>query len=150
MALERAVGILSIKGAIARGVSASTWIAEQRKKDQGYRRQTMLADFRSVKGVKAKTGLARFVRKDFRPTAAVIADVSWDLSREYMHKVKVHTRTKPGEPLQERFVNLMQDRPLTPNEVEQAILELLPDWQDSIPGIIERVTLETVLHRMPQ
>lgn len=148
MALQRAVGIMSIKGALSRGVSASAWIAEQRKKGQGYRRQTMLADFRSAKGVKVKTGLARYVRKDFRPTAAVIADVTWDLSREFMYKVKVHTRTKPGEPLQERFVNIMHDKLLTPREVEQAVFDMLPEWQDSIPGIIERVTLETVMRQV--
>ena len=109
----------------------------------------MLADWRSVGNVAKKEGTARFIRRDFKPTAQTTADVTWDLSREYMNKVKVHTRTRPGEPITERFVNIMSDRPLSPREIEESIFENLQEWSDSIPGVVERVTLWTLLKKVP-
>ncbi len=150
MAIERSVVMLRMKSAIAEGMSASRFIRSMRAEGLSYRRTTTLSDWRSVSGVTAKEGRARYVRKDFRPTASVVADVTWDLSREYMNKVKVYVRTRPGEPITERFVNVMSDRPLTPREIEQMVLENLVEWADSIPGIVERVLPWTILHRVAE
>lgn len=150
MGIERSTVLLRMKSAIREGLSASRFIREMRSEGLGYRRQTMLADWRSATGVTKKEGSARYVRRDYRPTAAVVADVSWDLSREYMNKVNVQYRTRPGEPIVSRFVNVMSDRPLTPRELEQSVLDNLVEWQDSIPGVVERVIPWTILHRVPE
>ena len=149
MGIERSAVLMRMKSAIASGMSASRFIRDMRSAGLSYRRQTMLADYRSVGNVSKKEGTARYIRRDFRPTAKTTADVTWDLSREYMNKVKVLTRTAPGEPITERFVNIMSDRPLTPRELEESVLENLDAWSDSIPGIVERVTPWTILRRVP-
>ncbi len=149
MGIERSAVLMRMKSAIASGMSASRFITSMRSAGLSYRRQTMLADWRSVGNVAKKEGAARFIRRDFRPTAKTTANVTWDLSREYMTKVKIHYRTRPGEPITERFVNVMSDRPLTPREIEESVLESLPEWADSIPGIVERVTPWTILRRIP-
>ncbi len=148
MGIERSAVLMRMKSAIASGMSASRFITSMRSAGLGYRRQTMLADWRSVGNIKAKEGTARYIRRDFRPTAKTTADVTWDLSREYMTKVKVHVRTRPGEPITERFVNIMSDRALTPREIEESVLENLEEWSDSIPGIVERVTPWTIMRRV--
>lgn len=145
MAIERSVVMLRMKSAIASGMSASGFIKSMRAEGLSYRRQTMLADWRSEKNIGKQEGLLRFVRKDLRPTAAITARVTYDFSREFMHKVKVHVRTRPGEPITEHFVNVMADRPLSPREIEQAVLENLVEWSDSIPGIVERITPWTII-----
>ncbi len=150
MGIERAQVLLRMKAAIREGQSASRFITSMRAEGLGYRRQTMLSDWRSVTGVAKKEGTARYVRKDFKPTAKVVADVTWDLSREFMTKVKVHVRTRPGEPITERFVNIMSDVALTPNQIEESVLENLEEWSDSIPGVVERVTPWTILRRVAE
>ncbi len=149
MGIERSEVIMRMKSAIAKGMSASRFITSMREAGLGYRRQTMLADWRTVGNIADKEGTARYIRRDFKPTAKTTADVTWDLSREYMHKVKVLTRTAPGEPITERFVNVMSDRALTPREIEESVLENLDAWSDSIPGIVERVTPWTIMRRVP-
>lgn len=148
MGIDRSAVLMRMKSAISSGMSASRFIRSMRSAGLSYRRQTMLSDWRSVGNVAKKEGTARYIRRDFKPTAQTIADVSWDLSREYMIKVKVHTRTRPGEPITSQFVNVMSDRPLTPREIEASIYENMPDWSDSIPGIITRITPWTILRRI--
>ena len=150
MALERSIVLLKMKAALKAGQSATSFISAMREAGLSYRRQTMLADWRSVSGVAEKEGLARYIRKDYRPTAATIAQVQWGLSREYMTTVQVQARLRPTEPSTTRFVNVMSDTPLTPHEVEQAVLERLVDWSDSIPGVVERITPWTVLQRVAE
>ena len=90
----------------------------------------MLSDWRSVNELERKAGAMRYVRKDRFPANNAIAEVSWKLSQEFMYKVKVTTRTKPGEPLGSRFVNIMSDTPMTPAMIEQATIEKWAEWEN--------------------
>lgn len=136
---------MSIAKAQKAGLSASAFIKQQRTAGLGYRRTEMLADWRSVGNIEAKKGLARFVRKDYKPTAAIIAQTDWEFSKEYMHKVKVWSQAKPGEPLTSRFINIMSDKPMTPGEIEAEVFGKLPEYADSLPGVVKRVVPETVI-----
>ena len=118
---RRAIGVLKAKAAFKAGLSASKFISEMRDIGLGYRRQEMLADYRSVSNLEKKAGAMRFVRKDYYPAKAALAEVEWKLSREYMFKVKVSERLRPGEPITDRFVNIMADKPLTPGGVEAQV-----------------------------
>lgn len=145
--IARASIIPRMKAAIAAGRSASGFIADMRKAGLSYRRTTMLADWRNVGNIEKKTGLLRFVRKDRLPSPALYADVTWDLSREYLYKLKVHTRLRPGEPLTERFVNIISDRPLTPGEWEEEVLTSWGDWYKESRDQILAITPELAVHR---
>lgn len=148
MAIERAIVLLKMKGAQKAGQSASAFIAAMRKEGLSYRRQTMLSDWRNVGNIKAKEGLMRYVRKDYRPTVEIAQIKDWNLSKEFMHVVQVHTQTRPGEPLTQRWINIMGDKPMTPKEIESTIMEKLPEFQDSIPGIIAKIIPWTVIQKV--
>ena len=150
MASERPPAILlRIKQAQAAGMAGAAFLRQLSSEGLGYRKQTFQADWRNVGNIAKKEGAYRYVRKDRRPTAAIAQVKGWKLSQEYMHKVKVWTRLRPGEKPVERFVNVMGDKPMTPQEVEQAILDMLPEWRDSIPGVIDRIVPFTIIQRAP-
>jgi len=113
-----------------------------------YRRTDMLADWRSVNEVERKADAYKYVRKDRMPTAKVIAQVDWSLSREYMYKVKILSRIRPGEPITERFVNIMQDRPLTPGEIEGLTWEMIQAQSPKLQAQVVSITPWTVLQRV--
>lgn len=135
--------ILRMKAAIKTGQSASAFIRDMREQDLGYRRQTMLADWRSVGNIQKKEGLLKYVRKDYLPSPGLYADVAWDLKREFFYKLKVQTRLRPGEPLTEKWINVTSDKPLTPGEWET---EIKTKWSDIYRGVREElVSIEPIL-----
>jgi len=143
----RAEVIQRMKGAIAAGKSASKFLSEMKVAGLGYRRTTFLADYRSVGNVKAKTGLLKYVRKDYQPSPRLYAEVNWNLSREYMYKIRVESRLEPGKPIESRFVNIVSDRAMTPGELESEIHKTI--WAVSGPpgAKIEHVIAETALKK---
>jgi len=147
---KRAAVILKAKLAFKAGLSASKFINNMKAQGLSYRRTDMLADFRSVNEVERKADAFKYVRKDYTPTAAVIAQVDWNLSNEYMYKVKIKSRISPGEPLTERFVNIMQDRPLTPGEVEALTWSMIGEQSPKLQSQVVSVVPWTALHRVDE
>ena len=145
---KRSAVILRAKIAFRKGLSASKFIADMRTRGLSYRRTDMLSDWRSVNELERKADAFKYVRKDRMPTARVIAQVDWSLSREYMYKVKIKSRISPGEPITERFVNLMQDRPLTPGEIEGLTWEMIQTQSPKMQAQIVSITPWTVLQRV--
>lgn len=129
MPLLRATVIAKMRGAFRTGVSASRFLADMKAAGLSYRRTDMLADWRSVNEVEKKEGSLRFVRKDYFPAKAAMAQVEWSLSKEYMYKVKTESRLRPDEPLATRFVNIMSDTPLTPRQLEAQVEERWGEWE---------------------
>jgi len=145
---KRSAVILKAKIAFKRGVSASKFIDNMKAQGLSYRRTDMLSDFRSVNELERKADAFKYVRKDYTPTPAVIAQVDWNLSNEYMYKVKIKSRTAPGEPLTERFVNIMQDRPMTPGEVEALTWSMIGEQSPKLQSQVVAVVPWTALHRI--
>jgi len=129
MGIERAEVIARMRAAFREGMSAGRFINQMRSEGLTYRRTTMLSDWRTVNELERKEGALRFVRKDRMPTKSVVATVDWEMSQEFMYKVKTLSRLKPGEPMTERFVNIMSDKPLTPAELESQIEERWGEWE---------------------
>jgi hypothetical protein len=125
--LRRSVAILKMPQAIARGMSATKFLSGLKLTTGGYQKQRFLADWRSVAGIEKRKDAYKFVRRDRRPPMSTMADVEWELEKEYMYKVRVFTRTSPDEPMKERFVNIPSDTPLSPAEIEQ---EVEDRWED--------------------
>jgi len=145
---KRSAVILKAKLAFKRGTSASKFIDNMKAQGLSYRRTDMLSDFRSVNELERKADAFKYVRKDYTPTPAVIAQVDWNLSNEYMYKVKITSRTAPGEPLTERFVNIMQDRPMTPGEVEALTWSMIGEQSPKLQSQVVKVVPWTALHRI--
>ncbi len=129
MGIVRAETIARMRGALREGLSASRFIADMRAVGLSYRRSDMLADWRSVNQLEVKEGLIRYVRKDRYPTQKTMAAVTWETSQEYMYKVKVQSTIRVGEPLTERFVNIMSDVPMTPEMIESEVEERWGEWE---------------------
>ena len=140
--------IARMRGAFREGVSASSFITEMRSADLSYRRTDMLADWRSVNELEHKADAFKYVRKDYYPTEKSMASVEWALSQEYMFKVKVTSRLKPGEPLTERFVNILSDIPMTPGEVAESVIEQWREWEKYKAEHIEAVIPWTAVHKV--
>ena len=108
----------------------------------------MLADWRSVGEIKKKEGAMRYVRKDRYPTGVQEAKAWFKMSREFMYKVKVESRVRPGEPLTERFVNIMSDKPLTPAQVESEVFQAWGEWEKYAAEQVTRIIPWTAIHKV--
>lgn len=146
--LRRPTAILKMPEAIARGLSAEGFIRELKGIGASYRRTLMLADWRSVSGIEAKKDVVKYVRRDRLPSIKAVADVEWELSKEYMYKVKAWTQTHPDEPLAERFVNIVSDRLLTPLQIEEQIYERWGEWEKYEGESIKKLQTVGVYHRI--
>jgi hypothetical protein len=146
--LRRSVAILKMPEAIARGLSATKFLQGLKITSGGYQKQRFLADWRSVAGIGKRKDAFKFVRRDRRPPISAIADVEWELEREYMYKVRVFVRTTPDEPMEERFVNIPSDRPLSPEEQEAEVERLWDDEWKYEGETLERAQAVAGYHRV--
>lgn len=148
MSIKRAEVIGLMRGAFKRGQSASSFFADMRVKGLTYRRTVMLSDWRAENEIAVKEDRIRYVRKDYYPTEKSIAQVPYELSQEYMYKVRVTSRIEPGVPITERFVNLMSDVPMTPAMVEQAVIEKWAEWEDYTAEQLGELVVTTAYRRV--
>ncbi len=148
MAVERAELIARMRGAFRKGQSAARFFQDMKVAGvKLYRRTDMLSDWRSVNELERKAEAFKYVRKDYYPTSKSIAQVEWALSKEFMYKVRVQSRLSPGEPLVDRFVNIMSDVPMTPGMVEQAVVEKWREWEKYAKEMIETIIPVTAIQR---
>lgn len=143
----RATAQLLIRAAAGQKLSAAETIRRLKAKGLAYRRTDMLTDIRNHSSIKKKEGLLRYVRKDYTPTAQIAQVKDWALSREFMFNVRVRTRLSPGEPITDRFVNIMSDRPMTPREMETEIKKLWGQWYPERREQIVEIIPETAIRR---
>lgn len=127
MSIKRAAAFMLMRKAVDKGQSRSSFLAELRTKGMTYRKTTMLGDWRGLANLDAKKDLLKYVRKDRLPSSKVIATVPWDMSEEYMYICKVRSRISPDEPITERNINITQDKPLTPLQIEQLAWEMISE-----------------------
>jgi len=146
--LRRPAAIMKIPDAIARGLNITGFIKELKSAGLRYRRTDMLSDWRSVSGIEAKKDVIKYVRKDRLPSMRSVADVEWELSKEYMYKVKSWTQTRPDEPLTERFVNVMSDKLLTPAEIETQVYSRWGEWEKYEGEALKRIQVVGVYHKI--
>jgi len=139
MGIIRAEVIARMRGGFREGLSASRFIRDMKAIGLSYRRSDMLADWRSVNEVDKKEGTVRFIRKDRYPTETTMAAVTWETSKEYMYKVKVESVIRLGEPITERFVNIMSDVPMTPRMLEAEVEQRWGEWEKYAPETITGV-----------
>jgi len=148
--LRRPTAIMKMPQAIAAGMTSTKFLSILKSQGLGYRKQRFLADWRSVSGIEKKKDVFKYVRKDRRPSMKSMADVEWEMSQEYMFKVRAKFRTAPDEPLQERFVNIPSDRPMTPAEVEAEVFDRWSDWERYAGEELESANVIAGYHRIDE
>ena len=148
MSIRRATAIPLMRRAFAKGQSSASFLRELRAKGLTYRKTTMLADWRNVANIKEREELFKYVRKDRKPTQRIIAEVDWKISDEFMYVCKVKSRKAPDEPITERDINVMQDRVLTPAEVEALAWEMIGEQSPKKIAEVVSITPWTVIQRV--
>lgn len=146
--MRRPTAILKMPQAIAKGLTPTAFLKQLRKQGLGYRYQRFLRDWHNVAGTEARKGRAKYVRKDLRPTMKTMVDVDWLMDKEYMFKFKVFTRSRPDEPLTERFVNVTTDKDLTWGESEELLFDRWSSWEKYKPEDIVKTEIEGAWHRL--
>lgn len=146
--LRRPTAILQIPDAISRGLSVTGFIKELKLQGLSYRKTLMLSDWRNVSGTETRKDRFKYVRRDRRPAMQDLADVDWDMSQDYMYKARAWTREVEGEELQERFVNIMSDRPMSPKEVEEEISGRWTDTEKYGQARLERIQVVAGWHKI--
>lgn len=121
--------IAKMREAFRGGISVSKFLADMKAQGLSYRRTDMLSDWRTVNEIEKKGGALRFVRKDYYPAKAAMAEIEWALSKEYMYKVKTESRLRPDAPITTRFVNIMSDTPMTPSMLESEVESQWGEWE---------------------
>lgn len=148
MGIDRATVMPLMRRAIKRGQSVTSFYWQMRTKGLAYRKTDFFADYKGKKEIVSKEGKMQYVRRDYYPTEASTAQVTWDISQEYMYVVRVKTRAKPGVPVTERKVNIMSDVPMTPRMVEQAIVEKWSEWEDYTAEELGEIIPWSAVHRV--
>lgn len=148
MGIERAELLLLMKKAFRAKQSATSLYWKLRAEGRVIRKTDFFRDFAAVNEYEQKTGRMRFVRKDRTASRADMIERPWHkMSAEYMYKVKVQSRLRAGEPLTERFVNIMSDVPLTAGMITQSVIEKWAEWEDYTAETLEKITPWTAVHR---
>lgn len=148
MAAKRSHVIALMRGAFRRGQSATAFIWNMRERGLGYRRTEMLSDWRSVGKLEQKEGLMQYVRKDRVPTEKVFASVTWKITPEYMYVCKVRSRVHPDDPIVERRINIMQDIPITPAQVEELAWAMIKEQSPKVVSQVVEIMPWTAVHRV--
>jgi len=145
---KRSEVILRAKQAFKTGITATSFIADMKTRGLSYRRTDMLSDWRSVNELERKAEAFKYVRRDYFPTARVMAQVEWEMSHEFMYKLKVQSRLEPGQPLTERFVNITSDTPMTREAVEEQAWEMIQEQSPDKRKMIVGVSAVTAIQRL--
>lgn len=148
MALIDAIRVQSALAAFKAGMSASAWINEEREAGRPGRRTDLLKVFRNVNQLETKKDRLKYVRKDRFPSADLIAESSWEWQTEFAYKVKVESQLTPDEPLEERFVTILSDNPLTPGMIESQVAQKWSAWEKYGAEHLVTVTPSTAIHRI--
>ncbi|MBA7526373.1 hypothetical protein ES705_18535 [subsurface metagenome] len=127
MAIIRAEVIARMRGAFREGLSASRFIRDMREAGLSYRRADMLGDWRSINELERKEGAMRYIRKDRYPTEKTIA---------------------AGEPITERFVNIMSDVPMTSTMIEAEVESQWGEWERYKAEEITQIQTWSAVHKV--
>lgn len=149
MSIVRAEVIARMRIAFKAGITGHRFIADMKAAGLSYRRTDMLADWREAGKIDKVEGLLQFVRKDRYPSVKAMATTKWPMSKEFLYKLKVHSRISPDEPVTERFVNIMTDRPLTPTEMETQLVREWGEWERYAAEEITGIQVWTAVRSVP-
>lgn len=147
MSIKRATVFMKMREAVAKGQSRTSFYREMRAEGLAYRKSTMFSDYRGLANIEEKKDLLSYVRKDRLPSPKVIAIQPWAMSNEYMYVCKVKSRVSPDEPIVEKNINIMQDKLLTPAEIERLGWEMISEQSPKLIAQVVSITPWTAVRR---
>jgi len=149
LGLRRAIAIQMMPKAFKAGMSVSSFRQVLRGKGLQYRWQTILGDWRTTNEIERKKDALKYIRKDRLPSPQAMVETTWRYPQEYIYKANTWSRIHPGDPMTERQVMIMSDKPLTPRQVEEQIAAKWVEWERYVPEKVERIQVTTGYHKEP-
>lgn len=147
MAKERAEVIARMRKAVTTGQTATDFIAEMRKKGLDYGRSAMLADWREVATIMhADIALSR-IRTGYIPIQHIAELKVWEMSREFMYRIKTERLSPEGKRLEPKYINIMSNKPLTVQQIETRAYRLSFDQSPPESGEERQFIVDSVFRR---
>ena len=112
-----------IPSLIQQGFGANKGLSWLKDQGLGYRRKEFLADWREFTGREAKKDVTKYIRKDYKPTAATMSVTSENLSAQYSYVYEAKGRdsiTGEEKTMDWRYAT---DELMSMEDVESAIEE---------------------------
>jgi len=123
----------------AEGLSANQALLRLREAGLGYRRTNFLADYRKAIGAEKQKNVAKYIRKDFYPTRAVITPTELNLRRKYHNYIRYDYKDLETLETRSKTFIIADDKPLTIRQIEQAAYDLVSEMADTYRAEVQRV-----------
>lgn len=148
MSVNRAIAKAKMAAAIRAGQNAAGFISQMRSQGFGYDNKLMYSDWRAAKQAIGLEGALQTLRPTQRPSTKTMAEVEWQISKEYMYKVKVIVSEKGRKGTKERFVNILSDTRLTVQQIERAAKKTFTQSENYGREVVESLQAWTAYHRV--
>jgi hypothetical protein len=147
LTLQARQAIPFVESGLARGLSMNAIQRSLSEAGIGVRRAELLEVGRRVRGAELAADRLKFVRPDYRPDPALLAEsISGKQLRGYSFTVRIRGLVElPGGAVAsgERYVNVATDELLSRAEIEEAAEAFLEDDEVYEPFVVESVELLT-------
>lgn len=146
MGIVRAELVAKMRIAFKAGKSFNRFYTTEKAKKSVYGRSPMLRDWANINQLVQQEGRARFIRKGYVPAENTAQIRKWDMSAEWMYKVRSVRVLKKGDTPEITFINIMSDKPLTVSEIVQEAFERSFKQSPPKSGEERKFSLESVIH----
>lgn len=127
---NRAMAQPYLEAFAAQGLSANQALGRLRELGLGYRRQTFLDDYRTYTGREKAKDVAKYIRKDYYPTDAVMTPDVRNLKTKYQSLVKFTLQNvDTGEVFTKDFY-LAHDEQMTIGRIESTMANVVASRAD--------------------
>ncbi len=123
----------------AEGLAANEALRRLREAGLGYRRTDFLADYRKVIGAEKQKDVAKYIRKDYYPTSAVITPTELNLARKYHNYIRYDYKDLETLEVKSKTFIIADDKPLTIRQIEQTAFSLVSEMADTYRSEIQRI-----------
>ena len=145
---KRATAQPFLVGLAASGLASNKALAQLKEAGLGYRRSDFLRDYRLARGFEQQKDRAKYIRKDFYPTASVITPTVLNLQKKFHHYVTYNAVDNASAETYGKELIVASDTPLTVRQIESDARECLEinasEYNQTVKGIIYVGTKERI------
>lgn len=129
------------------GYSATGALNLLRQEGFGYRRQTFLADWREITGVKKLTNITRFIPRNKRPSVGVMTPKASPVGGEYTYRFRTEMYNPTTGVTTTEHYGVSSDRLLTVEEAEIETQNAIITGESAPDRLYVKGSLISVLRR---
>jgi len=137
-----------LAGLAASGLASNKALSQLKAAGLGYRRADFLKDYSKARGFEQQKDRAKYIRKDFYPTAAVITPSILNFQKKLHHYVNYNVFDGATGKTYGKALIVASDTPLTVREIEADARECLEanpcGYEQTVKSIIYVGTKERI------